>query len=88
MRQTDPASPSALHSNKSWMHRESSQLLPFSSQVVKGSLSCLYRSGVSTILYLVLVQDKEAIKKHAELSGFPATHIEEIKTQISPITAS
>ena len=43
---------------------------------------------MSTILYLVLVQDKEAIKKHAELSGFPATHIEEIKTQISPITAS
>lgn len=33
-------------------------------------------------------QDKEAIKKHAELSGFPATHIEEIKTEINPITGS
>ncbi len=33
-------------------------------------------------------QNEEAIKKHAELSGFPATHIEEIKTQISPTTGS
>ena len=40
------------------------------------------------VVHFVLGQDKEAIKKHAELSGFPATHIEEIKTQISPITAS
>ena len=33
-------------------------------------------------------QDETAIKKHAEISGFPATHVEEIKGTISPATAN
>ncbi|CAL8469195.1 g8736 [Coccomyxa elongata] len=45
--------------------------------VVADKTYCIYQA-----------KDKEAIKKHAELSGFPATHIEEIKTEINPSTGS
>ena len=31
--------------------------------------------------------DKDILKKHAEMGGFPANRIEEIKNVISPITA-
>lgn len=34
-----------------------------------------------------LAQDEAAIRQHAELSGFPATTITEIKGQIDPTTA-
>ncbi len=34
-----------------------------------------------------LAKDEDAIKKHAELSGFPANKITEIKTMIDPSTA-
>jgi len=35
-----------------------------------------------------LAKDEEAIRKHAELSGFPATKITEIKNVIDPTTAN
>lgn len=35
-----------------------------------------------------LAEDEEAIRKHAELSGFPATVITEISTIIDPTTAN
>jgi hypothetical protein len=39
-------------------------------------------------IYCVYVaQNKEIIKQHAEMGGFPANRIEEIKTVISPVTA-
>jgi len=31
--------------------------------------------------------NKEIIKKHAEMGGFPANRIEEVKNMISPVTA-
>ena len=31
--------------------------------------------------------DKEILKKHAEMGGFPANRIEEIKNVINPVTA-
>ena len=34
-----------------------------------------------------LAEDEEAIRKHAEISGFPASVITEIKTVIDPTTA-
>jgi hypothetical protein len=34
-----------------------------------------------------LAKDEAAIKKHADLSGFPATEITEIKAMIDPSTA-
>ncbi|MFD0988404.1 DUF4242 domain-containing protein [Methyloligella solikamskensis] len=34
-----------------------------------------------------LAKDEDAIKKHAELSGFPATKVTEVKTMIDPTTA-
>ncbi|PHZ85891.1 DUF4242 domain-containing protein [Paremcibacter congregatus] len=34
-----------------------------------------------------LAKDKDIIKRHAELSGFPANHITEIKRMIDPTTA-
>ncbi|WP_417210833.1 DUF4242 domain-containing protein [Antarctobacter sp.] len=34
-----------------------------------------------------LAEDETAVKEHAELSGFPATTITEIKTMIDPTTA-
>jgi hypothetical protein len=34
-----------------------------------------------------LAKDEEVIRKHAELSGFPANKITEVKGTISPITA-
>ncbi|MEG6508775.1 DUF4242 domain-containing protein [Methyloligella sp. 2.7D] len=33
-----------------------------------------------------LAKDEDAIRKHAELSGFPATKITEVKTMIDPST--
>ena len=35
-----------------------------------------------------LAKDEQIIKRHAELSGFPATTITEISTNIGPTTAS
>jgi hypothetical protein len=34
-----------------------------------------------------LAEDESFIKKHAEISGFPANSISEVKTMISPMTA-
>jgi hypothetical protein len=34
-----------------------------------------------------LAKDEEVIRKHAELSGFPANKITEVKGTISPVTA-
>jgi Nickel responsive protein SCO4226-like len=34
-----------------------------------------------------LAKDQELIRKHAELSGFPATRITEVSTVIDPTTA-
>ncbi|ODA67263.1 hypothetical protein A7A08_02010 [Methyloligella halotolerans] len=34
-----------------------------------------------------LAKDEDAIRKHAELSGFPANKITEVKTMIDPATA-
>jgi hypothetical protein len=39
------------------------------------------------IYCVYLAQNKEIIKQHAEMGGFPANRIEEIKTVISPVTA-
>ena len=35
-----------------------------------------------------LAKDEEIIRKHAEISGFPATKITEIRTMIDPTTAA
>ena len=35
-----------------------------------------------------LATDEEMIRRHAELSGFPATKITEIKTMMDPTTAN
>ncbi len=45
-----------------------------------------YVAGDKTFC-VYLASDEEAIKKHAELSGFPATKITEIKEIIDPATA-
>ena len=34
-----------------------------------------------------LAEDEAAIRRHAELSGFPANRISEVKTMIDPTTA-
>lgn len=36
---------------------------------------------------IYLAKDEGAIRKHAELSGFPANRITEVKTMIDPTTA-
>ena len=36
---------------------------------------------------IYLAEDEAAVKKHAELSGFPANKITEVKTVIDPTTA-
>lgn len=36
---------------------------------------------------IYLAKDEVAIRKHAELSGFPANRITEVKTMIDPTTA-
>ncbi len=36
---------------------------------------------------IYLAKDEGAIKKHAELSGFPANRITEVRTMIDPTTA-
>ena len=36
---------------------------------------------------LYLAEDEAAVREHAELSGFPANRIAEIKTTIDPTTA-
>lgn len=38
------------------------------------------------IFCVYLAKDKDLIKRHAELSGFPATSISEIRTVIDPMT--
>lgn len=35
-----------------------------------------------------LAENEAAIRRHAELSGFPATRITEVKTMIDPTTAT
>lgn len=44
-----------------------------------------YVAGDKTFC-VYLAEDEEAIRKHAEISGFPATVITEIKTTIDPTT--
>lgn len=46
------------------------------SYVTENRIYCIYQAP-----------DKEMIKKHAEMGGFPANRIEEIKNVISPVTA-
>ena len=46
------------------------------SYVVEGKTFCIY-----------LAEDEDAVRKHAELSGFPANVISEITTTIDPSTA-
>lgn len=45
-----------------------------------------YIAGDSTFC-VYLAKDEEAIKKHAEISGFPANRIIEVKTVIDPTAA-
>ena len=47
------------------------------SYVADGQTFCIY-----------LAEDMDAIRKHAEISGFPANVITEIKTVIDPTTAN
>lgn len=37
---------------------------------------------------IYLAEDEAAIRRHAELSGFPATRIVEVKSMIDPTTAT
>ena len=37
---------------------------------------------------IYLAESEAAIRRHAELSGFPATRITEVKTMIDPATAT
>ena len=37
---------------------------------------------------IYLAENEAAIRRHAELSGFPATRITEVKTMIDPATAT
>ena len=37
---------------------------------------------------IYLAENEAAIRRHAELSGFPATRITEVKTMIDPTTAT
>ncbi|MFC3614752.1 DUF4242 domain-containing protein [Lutimaribacter marinistellae] len=45
-----------------------------------------YVAGDKTFC-IYLAEDENAIRKHSELSGFPATKITEVKTIIDPTTA-
>lgn len=47
------------------------------SYVVEGKTFCIY-----------LAKDEAAIRKHAEISGFPANKVSEVKRIIDPTTAS
>lgn len=46
-----------------------------------------YVAGDKTFC-IYLAEDEEAIQKHAELSGFPATRVTEIPNIIDPTTAN
>ena len=46
------------------------------SYVVKDKTFCIY-----------LADSEETVKKHAELSGFPANKVTEVRTVIEPLTA-
>ena len=46
------------------------------SYVTEDKIFCIYQAP-----------DKEVIRRHAEMGGFPANRIEEIRTVISPVTA-
>ena len=37
---------------------------------------------------IYLAENEAAIRRHAELSGFPATRVTEVKTMIDPTTAT
>ncbi len=43
--------------------------------------------GPDKTFCVYLAKDEDAIRKHAELSGFPANKITEVKTMIDPSTA-
>lgn len=45
-----------------------------------------YVAGDKTFC-IYLAEDEEAIRRHSELSGFPATKITEVSTIIDPTTA-
>ena len=45
-----------------------------------------YVAGDKTFC-IYLAEDEEAIRRHAEMSGFPATRITEVTTIIDPTTA-
>ena len=46
-----------------------------------------YVAGNKTFC-IYLAEDEQAIREHAEISGFPATVITEVKTVIDPTTES
>lgn len=46
------------------------------SYVTEDKIYCIY-----------IAPDKELLKKHAEMGGFPANRIEQIKNVINPVTA-
>ena len=46
-----------------------------------------YVAGDKTFC-IYLAEDEDAVRKHAELSGFPATTITEVRTIIDPTTAN
>jgi hypothetical protein len=46
------------------------------SYVTEDKIFCIYQAP-----------DKEVIRRHAEMGGFPANRIEEIRNVISPVTA-
>lgn len=46
-----------------------------------------YVAGNKTFC-VYLAEDEDAIRQHAELSGFPATIITEVHTIIDPVTAN
>ncbi|EIE21100.1 hypothetical protein COCSUDRAFT_54123 [Coccomyxa subellipsoidea C-169] len=69
--------------------KEAAQVSNKALDELKGEVQWVNSFVVADKTYCIYqAKNEEAIKKHAELSGFPATHIEEIKTQISPTTGS
>lgn len=46
-----------------------------------------YVAGDKTF-YVYLAQDEDVIRKHADLSGFPATRITEIKGMLDPTSGA
>lgn len=55
---------------------------------IGSGIQCLNSYVLDNKTYCVYkATSKEVIKEHAQKSGFPATHIMEIKTEIGPETA-